>query len=124
MSTSDNPARIIRDGVEFWTSARLVDCHREIAPRIRSVRGPVVDRLGAKLADLLIEFAPVILQALQPASALGFVEPCTRPDHAGSVDALLQANLRNQLDVADRKSTRLNSSHQKISYAVFCLKKK
>src|SRR5574340_1819047 len=24
----------------------------------------------------------------------------------------------------DRKSTRLNSSHQKISYAVFCLKKK
>src|SRR5574340_1548361 len=24
---------------------------------------------------------------------------------------------------ADRKSTRLNSSHQKISYAVFCLKK-
>src|SRR3712207_7615150 len=27
-------------------------------------------------------------------------------------------------DVADRKSTRLNSSHANISYAVFCLKKK
>src|SRR5207244_9751570 len=27
-------------------------------------------------------------------------------------------------DVKDRKSTRLNSSHQIISYAVFCLKKK
>src|SRR2546430_2423915 len=27
-------------------------------------------------------------------------------------------------DVADRKSTRLNSSHSQISYAVFCLKKK
>src|SRR5947208_3719251 len=27
-------------------------------------------------------------------------------------------------EVADRKSTRLNSSHQIISYAVFCLKKK
>ena len=26
--------------------------------------------------------------------------------------------------VGDRKSTRLNSSHVKISYAVFCLKKK
>ena len=25
---------------------------------------------------------------------------------------------------ADRKSTRLNSSHMRISYAVFCLKKK
>src|SRR5205814_7553615 len=28
------------------------------------------------------------------------------------------------LDVSDRKSTRLNSSHLGISYAVFCLKKK
>src|SRR5256885_7272545 len=28
------------------------------------------------------------------------------------------------LPVADRKSTRLNSSHLVISYAVFCLKKK
>src|SRR5690554_7203495 len=27
-------------------------------------------------------------------------------------------------DVEDRKSTRLNSSHVRISYAVFCLKKK
>src|SRR2546430_2932890 len=27
-------------------------------------------------------------------------------------------------DVKDRKSTRLNSSHSQISYAVFCLKKK
>src|SRR2546430_17722324 len=28
------------------------------------------------------------------------------------------------LEVGDRKSTRLNSSHSQISYAVFCLKKK
>src|SRR5699024_12614945 len=28
------------------------------------------------------------------------------------------------VDIADRKSTRLNSSHVSISYAVFCLKKK
>src|SRR2546430_17388616 len=27
-------------------------------------------------------------------------------------------------DLGDRKSTRLNSSHSQISYAVFCLKKK
>src|SRR5690606_40747316 len=31
---------------------------------------------------------------------------------------------REQPDNQDRKSTRLNSSHVKISYAVFCLKKK
>src|SRR5690348_17811414 len=29
-----------------------------------------------------------------------------------------------QLHLRDRKSTRLNSSHPSISYAVFCLKKK
>src|SRR3712207_7918054 len=29
-----------------------------------------------------------------------------------------------ELPVQDRKSTRLNSSHANISYAVFCLKKK
>src|SRR2546421_1873512 len=29
-----------------------------------------------------------------------------------------------ELDMRDRKSTRLNSSHDQISYAVFCLKKK
>src|SRR5205814_3178808 len=29
-----------------------------------------------------------------------------------------------RLDLEDRKSTRLNSSHLGISYAVFCLKKK
>src|SRR2546427_9003611 len=28
------------------------------------------------------------------------------------------------VDALDRKSTRLNSSHSQISYAVFCLKKK
>src|SRR5437867_12773187 len=31
---------------------------------------------------------------------------------------------KGNLDVTDRKSTRLNSSHRTISYAVFCLKKK
>src|SRR2546427_6635120 len=34
------------------------------------------------------------------------------------------ANLKEDLCGGDRKSTRLNSSHSQISYAVFCLKKK
>src|SRR2546427_8599395 len=38
-------------------------------------------------------------------------------------DAMVQA-LDLVLGVEDRKSTRLNSSHSQISYAVFCLKKK
>src|SRR5258708_27515245 len=48
----------------------------------------------------------------------------------GGADALAGAEehgaLEHVLELADvdRKSTRLNSSHQIISYAVFCLKKK
>src|SRR2546430_5429607 len=37
---------------------------------------------------------------------------------------LLGDRLRPWLRRPDRKSTRLNSSHSQISYAVFCLKKK
>src|SRR5688572_31664369 len=38
----------------------------------------------------------------------------------------LKARIRILIDkkISDRKSTRLNSSHSQISYAVFCLKKK
>src|SRR5690606_41566615 len=35
-----------------------------------------------------------------------------------------QLPIQVDIEAADRKSTRLNSSHVKISYAVFCLKKK
>src|SRR5690606_40597389 len=41
--------------------------------------------------------------------------------HVSSNDAQL---LHDRSEVEDRKSTRLNSSHVKSSYAVFCLKKK
>src|SRR5207244_13247719 len=39
-------------------------------------------------------------------------------------DALVHVGRVHGFDDLDRKSTRLNSSHQIISYAVFCLKKK
>src|SRR5258708_36563915 len=38
--------------------------------------------------------------------------------------AFLVHDCRGRDPASDRKSTRLNSSHQIISYAVFCLKKK
>src|SRR2546427_9297127 len=42
----------------------------------------------------------------------------------GVLDALLRRHPCDALVHLDRKSTRLNSSHSQISYAVFCLKKK
>src|SRR5688572_31758235 len=39
-------------------------------------------------------------------------------------ESVLQHIQNDYVDEPDRKSTRLNSSHSQISYAVFCLKKK
>src|SRR2546427_7175133 len=67
-------------------------------------RGGVTGVEDAVEAD--VDLAP-------PLFGRGFEEEL-RLDVAGVVDD----------DVEDRKSTRLNSSHSQISYAVFCLKKK
>src|SRR5947207_9279945 len=42
----------------------------------------------------------------------------------GKAGRLVRGFRRAPADAEDRKSTRLNSSHTVISYAVFCLKKK
>src|SRR2546422_1766103 len=41
-----------------------------------------------------------------------------------NVDVRTTYSKEDERDLVDRKSTRLNSSHGYISYAVFCLKKK
>src|SRR3712207_8967829 len=45
--------------------------------------------------------------------------PCQREREGAALDQRCAAR-----SITDRKSTRLNSSHANISYAVFCLKKK
>src|SRR5438105_9975519 len=42
----------------------------------------------------------------------------------GSGAVAVTGRILNERNFLDRKSTRLNSSHEWISYAVFCLKKK
>src|SRR5215475_10256250 len=42
----------------------------------------------------------------------------------GTIGSTRRHSSSSAVRLADRKSTRLNSSHVKISYAVFCLKKK
>src|SRR5690606_3211601 len=70
-------------------------------------------------------------QAIEKAKECGFKVPLSEKKYIAkcrSVDEIFEFinywdKARHQLDL-DRKSTRLNSSHVKISYAVFCLKKK
>src|SRR5688572_32675432 len=53
-------------------------------------------------------------------------EPAAKPSRpeAASAKSEAPASAAAQPREVDRKSTRLNSSHSQISYAVFCLKKK
>src|SRR5258708_9689308 len=71
------------------------------------------ERLGLRISANL-----VFKQLVQAHIPLGI------PRHwIQSLQKLLRLR-RAQQRLQDRKSTRLNSSHQIISYAVFCLKKK
>src|SRR2546427_3107857 len=58
----------------------------------------------------------VLVEVAEPARALDPADQLENPPRRG---ALGRAKV-----TVDRKSTRLNSSHSQISYAVFCLKKK
>src|SRR5690606_41951650 len=65
-----------------------------------------------------VNLAPRLLMNLADIPASGLLGPGSRVRHH------LLVAVEPGVVKADRKSTRLNSSHVKISYAVFCLKKK
>src|SRR5206468_12058681 len=59
-----------------------------------------------------------------PVKASGETDfPCMSGTRVGQGRSYVQLGQVAKVDYADRKSTRLNSSHDQISYAVFCLKK-
>src|SRR3989454_5481994 len=93
----------------------------EALPGIASVlRSPVADALvkairgAAGIGDFSAEDAEELVRYAVRRGLIG-------PDEGDRVLGEVQAALKSQ---RDRKSTRLNSSHLVISYAVFCLKKK
>src|SRR3712207_7419289 len=59
-----------------------------------------------------------------PEGAFGLGEPAALAPGTGLIDAARLGGRGGRPPRRDRKSTRLNSSHANISYAVFCLKKK
>src|SRR2546430_9964336 len=61
---------------------------------------------GFRIRRLFENLDETLISATRPIILNGITSFVTRPD------------------LQDRKSTRLNSSHSQISYAVFCLKKK
>src|SRR5207302_8319674 len=67
---------------------------------------------------------PTEQELLDIARALLHAQPSMAPLLRLANDVALAADAEDASRALDRKSTRLNSSHVKISYAVFCLKKK
>src|SRR6266403_4973758 len=95
-------AQLVLDDAFAQPLAPTPQCHDAGAPTIRETEGPYFKPSSPQRADL--------------------VEPGSK---ARLVELSGQVLTRSCAPVAqaDRKSTRLNSSHVEISYAVFCLKK-
>src|SRR5947209_13647677 len=74
--------------------------------------------LFRSLVERLHHVLDLVLRLVDQAGAVR--EVGARSVEAEQVGELLDGDA----EVGDRKSTRLNSSHANISYAVFCLKKK
>src|SRR5258708_17382037 len=110
---------------------------RSSAPGLAGLQ-PELQSLFGLLKDAYDAIATAEARARYEAQKAGGNKPATRKDEAvlslkmgevllkkrdfeGAINKLPRSV---DLDARDRKSTRLNSSHQIISYAVFCLKKK
>src|SRR5690242_21532980 len=69
-------------------------------------------------------FADPSTGKLQHQSRSFVISAIMQPSGNSYIDRSVIINLPTGNSLLDRKSTRLNSSHMSISYAVFCLKKK
>src|SRR5690606_40872193 len=114
---------VVEPGVQRDDLDPVVDAVHGDLGRARLGPADPLDAVG----DLALQVGRVDVVAVRDDDAAdargGQVERGRRAQPAGAHDqdgGIEQALLR----LEDRKSTRLNSSHVKISYAVFCLKKK
>src|SRR5690606_41317691 len=107
----------------------LALCPESPAPRshTRSLHDALpIFGLRARHADVAVLVGELAgEQVRQPVGAATDLEPVLLPVPGRERRRLRMVERVEVADaVEDRKSTRLNSSHVKISYAVFCLKKK
>src|SRR3712207_7954413 len=89
----------------------------------RSTLFPYTTLFRSKERAAAFRADPEVQEALAAAKVPDLRTP-TLGDGETYEDLLADRSALEDFDAADRKSTRLNSSHANISYAVFCLKKK
>src|SRR5256885_16060200 len=88
-------------------------CGLEITQQLEDFDSVIVPVGGGGLVSGI----SIAIKSLKPSARVFGVEPTGAPKMQASLSA-------GKIVMIDRKSTRLNSSHLVISYAVFCLKKK
>src|SRR5688572_31277200 len=105
--------------------AEIAERRGEIfAQRIRRRRRRRVDGLGQPIAQLHADALGGLLADAGNRREPRQVVALDRAGQVARLDARQHRQRQLRSNAADRKSTRLNSSHSQISYAVFCLKKK
>src|SRR3712207_6828872 len=96
------------------------------------VVGDIVGRPGRKTLKSYLEkyrenYDFIIVNGENAAAGFGITEKIAVEFLSWGIDMITGGNHtwdKKEFYTLDRKSTRLNSSHANISYAVFCLKKK
>src|SRR5690606_41671114 len=107
------------------TSERVCLCD-DLAPQLVRLPPPLHSCPPRRPSDLAectltshsVASGPTLATAARCAGPPGSAKPTV------SAIVWITSSVMNSRSERDRKSTRLNSSHVKISYAVFCLKKK
>src|SRR5712664_4626494 len=98
--------------VALPSCAQTVETSQETNDRIRSIAAPARDYVigGGDVLAIQVFDVPELSREI-------------RVSQTGSIGIPLVRVRLHVSGLTDRKSTRLNSSHDQISYAVFCLKK-
>src|SRR2546422_2784062 len=121
----------------FIPTLREVPAEAEVQSHRLLLRAGYVRQVAAGLYAYLylaqksfLKIAKIVREEMNRIGGQEFYLPALNPAELwketgrwDSVDVMFKFKDRNQHEI-DRKSTRLNSSHGYISYAVFCLKKK
>src|SRR2546427_274553 len=125
----------VHPGIDMMTFTGSTRAGIAVAKASADTVKRVTQELGGKSANIVLDDADIEKAVAQGVNACftNSGQSCNAPTrmfvpramHARAVAAAKAAAEGVKVgDALDRKSTRLNSSHSQISYAVFCLKKK
>src|SRR5690606_36272722 len=124
LTASQNADDVLADeGVTAFNFEKWrLDTARSPEWQLRAGDLVVVDEAGMASTDDLAEIARKCEEAAAKLLLVGDPYQLAAVGPGGALADVGEKGIRYELtEVRDRKSTRLNSSHVKISYAVFCL---